>query len=129
MGSVDPQLTAPNKTWRKKDGRYIHDGDCWFWDLKVCTCGLLNHLLPRDWAEWVYKEHAEQDHQREALLNLDYALEERNKLVNYLTDIDDLIMQLPGGIDYDADPEDESPDDAVAHIGGMIHKLVGEAVR
>ena len=33
--------------WRRNDdGHLIHDGDCYFWDRRVCTCGLLHHLRP-----------------------------------------------------------------------------------
>jgi len=35
------------KAWREKDGRLIHDGDCYFWDRCVCTCGLLHYVKPR----------------------------------------------------------------------------------
>ncbi len=35
------------KTWRRDDNNHlIHDGDCHFWDRRVCTCGLLHHLRP-----------------------------------------------------------------------------------
>lgn len=35
------------KTWRRDDENHlIHDGDCYFWDRRVCTCGLLHHLRP-----------------------------------------------------------------------------------
>ena len=37
-----------------------------------------------------------------------------------MRDIRNLIKQLPSGIDEEADPENESPEDAVAHIGGLI---------
>lgn len=30
------------------------------------------------------------------------------------------LTELPGGIDYDADASEQSPEDAVAHIGGLI---------
>lgn len=33
------------KKWRKKDGKLIHDGDCHFWSIDICTCGLLHHLF------------------------------------------------------------------------------------
>jgi hypothetical protein len=25
----------------------IHDGDCRFFDVSVCTCGLIHHQMPR----------------------------------------------------------------------------------
>ena len=34
------------KSWRVKDGRPIHDGDCSFWGKEICTCGLIHHLMP-----------------------------------------------------------------------------------
>ena len=34
------------KQWREKDGKLIHDGDCFFWDRRVCTCGLIHALAP-----------------------------------------------------------------------------------
>lgn len=46
------------KKWREKDGRLIHDGDCYFWGKQICTCGLIHHLCPmfpdNDWygKEW-----------------------------------------------------------------------------
>lgn len=49
------------KTWREKDGRPIHDGDCKFWDKKICTCGLLHHLnLPENYpdGDWFSRERA-----------------------------------------------------------------------
>ncbi len=39
----------------------------------------------------------------------------REKLVEAM----DLIEQLPSGIDYEADPMDKSPDDMIAHVGGL----------
>ena len=35
------------KTWRRNDeGHLLHDGDCLFWDRRVCICGLLHQLRP-----------------------------------------------------------------------------------
>lgn len=34
------------KKWRVKDGRPLHDGDCYFFAKKICTCGLIHHLMP-----------------------------------------------------------------------------------
>lgn len=32
------------KQWRTDDnGNYIHDADCWYWDVEVCTCGLTHY--------------------------------------------------------------------------------------
>ena len=38
--------TLKPKTWRIKNGRPIHDGDCYFFGKKICTCGLIHHLMP-----------------------------------------------------------------------------------
>ncbi len=47
------------KTWREKEGRLIHDGDCYFWGKKICTCGLLHHLSPKHIEEdWFWQEMA-----------------------------------------------------------------------
>jgi len=32
----------------------------------------------------------------------------------------ELVEQLPCGVDYEADPEDTSPDDQMQHIAGLI---------
>lgn len=45
-----------------------------------------------------------------------------------LAEIDDLVCQLPSGIDADADPNDTSPTDATAHIGGLISQLATKAI-
>ena len=37
-----------------------------------------------------------------------------------------LVESLPSGIDYDADPNDISPEDTAAHIGGLIWKICKE---
>lgn len=42
------------------------------------------------------------------------------RLREALQDIVELVMQLPGGIDEDPDPDDTSPDNPAAHIGGLI---------
>jgi len=43
----DSIIVIPPKSWRHDPhGRLIHDGDCWYWDLRLCTCGLLHHLRP-----------------------------------------------------------------------------------
>lgn len=35
-----------------------------------------------------------------------------------------LIATLPGGIDREADPDDQSPDDMVAHVGGLVWRAL-----
>lgn len=41
-----------------------------------------------------------------------------------------MLEWLPSGIDYEADPDDESPEDMVAHVGGLIWqtcmKVIGD---
>ncbi len=46
------------KSWRENDdGEIYHDGDCQFWNIKICTCGLIHHLMPkRDSEKWYGKE-------------------------------------------------------------------------
>jgi hypothetical protein len=34
------------QTWRKHEGKFIHDGDCHFWGDHICTCGLIHRLMP-----------------------------------------------------------------------------------
>jgi hypothetical protein len=37
-----------HKNFRKTEtGRFIHDGDCRFWSMHICTCGLLHYLRPK----------------------------------------------------------------------------------
>lgn len=36
--------------------------------------------------------------------------------------------ELPGGIDYDADADDKTPADMIAHVGGLIYKAAEAAV-
>ncbi len=39
------------KTMANPDGAIGHHGDCHFWDIKICTCGLLHDLLQADQEE------------------------------------------------------------------------------
>ena len=51
----------------------------------------------------------------------DYAeCEQCKRRSEALQTIVDLVMELPCGVDLDADSDDVSPDDLVAHIGGLI---------
>ena len=44
------------------EGVIVHDGDCSYWSMNLCTCGLLNELIfysniaaemyPKFWEEW-----------------------------------------------------------------------------
>ena len=47
---------------------------------------------------------------------------EIERLHTALCEVCRLAEQLPSGIDHEADPENESPSDMVAHIGGLICK-------
>ncbi len=52
------------KRWREKNGRLIHDGDCWFWSKEICTCGLIHHLCPDPpVADWYWRERGAQERQ------------------------------------------------------------------
>jgi len=54
------------KQWREKDGRLIHDADCYFWGKEICTCGLIHHLNPECPAdEWFWKEWGAHERQLE----------------------------------------------------------------
>lgn len=47
-----------------KDGRPLHDGDCKFWDMNICTCGLIHHVSwfdPETVGEWFWKERGRHD--------------------------------------------------------------------
>lgn len=57
-----PDPPKLSQTWREKDGRLIHDGDCHFWSKKICTCGLLHRLQVFDpQPEWWAREYGEQE--------------------------------------------------------------------
>ncbi|KKN01075.1 hypothetical protein LCGC14_1131380 [marine sediment metagenome] len=52
------------KRWRERNGRLIHDGDCWFWGVELCTCGLLHYLMPlHEQPEWFWKEQGAHERQ------------------------------------------------------------------
>ena len=48
------------------------------------------------------------------------AMEVVMRLRDLLMEIEDLALGLPGGIDEEADPMNQSPKDATAHVGGLI---------
>lgn len=50
-------------------------------------------------------------------------LSEAEKVLEY---IEAMLLALPMGIDEDADENNTSPDDAVAHIGGLMWKKIRE---
>lgn len=41
------RMKRNTRAWREKDGILVHDGDCRFWDLGICTCGLIHHQMPQ----------------------------------------------------------------------------------
>jgi len=56
------------KSWRERDERLIHDGDCHFFDKDICTCGLLHHLIQitgdeAESSDWLWEETSRQDKQ------------------------------------------------------------------
>ena len=77
--------------WREKDGRLIHDGDCWFWSTEICTCGLLHHLMRIEGLpDWFGKEQAAHDRQIARILKplayLEPTKEELAKRYDFLND-------------------------------------------
>ena len=54
-------------------------------------------------------------------------LEQITQLRDTITEIQKLIEDIPSGVDYDADPENASPEDATAHTAGLIWKACQEA--
>ena len=59
---------------QNEKGHYIHDGDCYFWSYKICTCGLLHKLMvitvdtKKEYPN-LNKELAEQDNVMDHLRN------------------------------------------------------------
>jgi len=43
-----------------------------------------------------------------------------------INEIRDLILDLPAGVDFDADLNNASPTDMSSHIGGLIYKICEE---
>ncbi len=54
-------------------------------------------------------------------------LHEQN-LERALREIGQMIQNLPSGIDEEADPNETSPEDAAAHLGGLIFQKVQRAL-
>ena len=50
-------------------------------------------------------------------------------LVNKVHDAMVMIQQLPGGIDENADPMNASPEDATAHVGGLVWQELDFALK
>ena len=46
-----------------------------------------------------------------------------------LDSIESMLAAFPSGLDYDADPDNQSPDDAFAHLGGLMHREVTHATQ
>jgi hypothetical protein len=72
--------------WREKDGHLIHDGDCFFWDRKVCTCGLIHHLTPLSGKEQteLYPQYAEDWAQHHYVM--DYLLDHPPEPMSVMTE-------------------------------------------
>jgi hypothetical protein len=51
-----------------------------------------------------------------------------DRLVEAAKTVRDMLDQLPMGIDYDADPDDQSPEDMVAHLGGLMYQILNKAL-
>lgn len=45
-----------------------------------------------------------------------------------LDEIIRLVEGLPSGIDYDADANNPSPEDAIAHTGGLVYQVARKAL-
>lgn len=43
-----------------------------------------------------------------------------------LMDVERLILDLPCGVDEDADEDETNPEDAIAHVGGLILRRLRE---
>lgn len=46
------------------------------------------------------------------------------ELIEVLEYVKEMIQQLPSGIDENADPNELSPQDATAHVGGLIWQRI-----
>ena len=49
LGSIHGKFDPVRKRYFRKtsespDGVVLHHGDCWFWIVRICTCGLLHDL-------------------------------------------------------------------------------------
>jgi hypothetical protein len=51
-----------------------------------------------------------------------------DRLVEAAKTVRNMLDQLPMGIDYDADPNDQSPEDMVAHLGGLMYQILNKAL-
>lgn len=76
------------KQWREGENRLLHDGDCYYWAKRVCTCGLLHHLMPNaDNPEWFWDEMTLHDAQLRSLPHrpeIREPTEEEKKRIRYL---------------------------------------------
>jgi hypothetical protein len=60
--------------------------------------------------------------------DLTQAQAERDRYKEILEWVRDVICGLPGGIDEEANPDNPSPEDAVAHLGGLIWQKVAKVL-
>lgn len=54
-----------------------------------------------------------------ALLEIDALTARVIALEGTLRTVQDLLLTLPGGVDLDADPDNDSPSDMMAHVAGL----------
>jgi len=58
------------KTIAHPNGSIVHDGDCRFFDIKICTCGLLHELLPmHDYQEKYYEKFWEESGEHDNMIH------------------------------------------------------------
>jgi hypothetical protein len=50
----------PNRYRKTASGTARHDGDCWFWNIKICTCGLLHDMEVKTDPEKYYPDFYEE---------------------------------------------------------------------
>ena len=63
----------------------------------------------------------------ELAVELAQAKAESERLRSALDAISELVLQLPSGIEYDPDPDNPSPNDTFAFLGGLIMKEINLA--
>lgn len=52
------------------EGTIVHDGDCRFWDIRICTCGLLHYLLYLENPSEIYSKFDEEAFQQWRILEM-----------------------------------------------------------
>jgi hypothetical protein len=75
MSDNDPKVVerVKKRYFRKvinvPEGRIVHDGDCRFWDVKICTCGLLHALIWLSDPFEVYPDFGKENGEQECVIN------------------------------------------------------------